>query len=101
MVASPEACTLGGPTGLETGPVAPLTSLQYVAQGSFTGDLVPARTQLTLTEDALSVTRSVWRRPATPAGPSSRSDGRAVGVLVATGPGLPLALLGAGLCPTP
>ena len=97
VVASPEACSLGGPTSLDTGPVAPLTSLQYIAQGSFTGDLVPARTQLTLTEDALSITSLGLASPGDSGRPVVRSDGRAVGVLVATGPGLPLALLGAGL----
>ncbi|MEA2704433.1 MAG: hypothetical protein QOD63_2378 [Actinomycetota bacterium] len=95
--ASPEACGFGGPTSLDTGPIPPLTSLHYVAQGSFTGDLAPARTQLTLSEDALSVTSLGLASPGDSGGPVVRADGRAAGILVATGPGLPLALLGAGV----
>ena len=97
MAASPEACSFGGPTSVETGPVGPLTTLNYIAQGTFTGDVLAARTQLTLTEDALSVTSLGLASPGDSGGPVVRADGRAVGVLVATGPGLPLALLGAGL----
>ncbi len=97
VAASPEACSFGGPTSLETGPVGPLTTLNYIAQGTFTGDVLAARTQLTLTEDALSVTSLGLASPGDSGGPVVRADGRAVGVLVATGPGLPLALLGAGL----
>jgi hypothetical protein len=97
VAASPEACGFGGPTRLDTGPIAPLTSLHYVAQGAFTGDLVPARMQLALGEDALSVTSLGLASPGDSGGPVVRADGSAVGILVATGPGLPLALLGAGL----
>lgn len=97
VAASPETCGFGGPTSLDTAPVSPLTSLHYIAQGAFTGDLVPARTQLTLSEDALSVTSLGLASPGDSGGPVVRADGSAVGVLVATGPGLPLALLGAGL----
>ena len=97
VATSPEACGFGGPTSLDAAPVSPLTSLHYIAQGSFTGDLVPARTQLSLTEDALSVTSLGLASPGDSGGPVVRADGRAVGILVATGPGLPLALLGAGL----
>jgi hypothetical protein len=97
VAASPAICGYGGPTHLDTAPVAPVTALHYFAQGAFTGDLVPARALFALGQDALSVTSVGLASPGDSGGPVIRGDGGAVGLLVATGPGLPLSLLGAGL----
>jgi hypothetical protein len=93
--ASPEICRFGGPTGLDVGPIAALTPLHHVGRGTLTGGLVPARTQLTVEGGDIRVVTGVGVASAGDSGsPLVDLDGRAVGVVVATGPSLPLAPTG-------
>ena len=95
VVASPEICRFGGPTGLDVGPIPGLTPLHHVGRGSLTGTLVPARTQLAVEgRDARVLTSLGVASPGDSGSPVVGLDGRAVGVVVATGPTLPLAPTG-------
>ena len=85
---APRSAASAAPPASTPAPSPPLTPLQHVGRGSLTGSLVPARTQLAV-DGERHPGRSpawAWRRPATRAAPSSALDGRAVGVVVATGP---------------
>ncbi|HVF13044.1 MAG TPA: hypothetical protein VM942_00525 [Acidimicrobiales bacterium] len=94
--ASPQVCLFGGPTGLDTGPLPPLSTLQHVGRGSLTGSLAPGRTQLALDSSGTRVLTGLGvASPGDSGSPVVGPDGRAVGVLVATGP--TLALLPTGL----
>ncbi len=91
VAATAEICGFGGPTGLNTGPVAGLTPLQHVGRGTLTGGLVPARTQLAVDGRGDRVLTGLGvASPGDSGSPLLGSDGRAVGVVVATGPTLPL-----------
>ncbi len=93
--ASPEICRFGGPTGMAVGPVPALTPLHHVGRGSLTGSLVPARTQLAVDGDDIRVLTGLGVASAGDSGsPVVSLDGKAVGVVVATGPALPLAPTG-------
>jgi hypothetical protein len=95
VVASPEICRFGGPTGLDAGPIPGLTPLHHVGRGSLTGSLVPARTQLAVEGGDIRVLTGLGvASPGDSGSPVVGLDGRAVGVLVATGPALPLAPTG-------
>jgi hypothetical protein len=95
VAASPEICRFGGPTGLEAGPISALTPLHHVGLGSLTGSLVPARTQLAVEGNDIRVLTGLGvASPGDSGSPVVSLDGRAVGVLVATGPALPLAPTG-------
>ena len=96
VAADPEICRLGGPTGYDPGPLTLLTPLQHVGRGSLTGSLVPARTQLAVDGGGVrALTGLGVASPGDSGSPVVGPDGKAVGVLVATGPVLPL--LPAGL----
>ncbi len=93
--ASPEICRFGGPSGMTVGPVGALTPLHHVGRGSLTGSLVPARTQLTVDGHDVRVLTGLGVASAGDSGsPVVGLDGKAVGILVATGPALPLAPTG-------
>ncbi|MEA2828694.1 MAG: hypothetical protein QOG43_3133 [Actinomycetota bacterium] len=93
--ASPEICRFGGPTGIDVGPIASLTPLHHVGRGTLTGGLVPARTQLAVEGDDIRVVTGLGVASAGDSGsPLVDLDGRAVGLVVATGPALPLAPTG-------
>lgn len=93
--ASPEICRFGGPTGMAIGVIPPLTPLHHVGRGSLTGSLVPARTQLAVDGDDIRVLTGLGVASAGDSGsPVLALDGQAVGVVVATGPALPLAPTG-------
>ena len=89
VVASPEICRFGGPTGLNADPIPVLTPLAHVGHGSLTGSLVPARTQLASDGNDIRVLTGIGvASPGDSGSPVTGADGRAVGVLVATGPTL-------------
>jgi len=91
VIASPDICSFGGPTGLDIGPISSLTPLQHVGRGSVTGSLVPARTQLAIDGGDIRVLTGLGvASPGDSGSPVVGLDGRAVGVVVATGPVLPL-----------
>ncbi len=93
--ASPEICRFGGPTGMDVGPIGPLTPLHHVGRGTLTGGLVPARTQLAVEGGDIRVVTGLGVASAGDSGsPLVDLAGRAVGVVVATGPSLPLAPTG-------
>jgi len=93
--ASPEICRFGGPTGMDAGALPPLTPLHHVGRGSLTGSLVPARTQLVVDGSDIRMVTGLGVASAGDSGsPVLSLDGRAVGVVVATGPALPLAPTG-------
>ena len=95
VVASPEICRFGGPTGIDAAPIPALTPLHYVGRGSVTGSLVPARTQLTVEgDDIRQLTGLGVASPGDSGSPLLGLDGRATGVVVATGAALPLAPTG-------
>ncbi len=95
VAASPEICRFGGPTGVEIGPISALTPLHHVGRGSLTGSLVPARTQLALEGSDIRVLSGLGvASPGDSGSPVLSLDGKAVGVVVATGPALPLAPTG-------
>jgi hypothetical protein len=89
--ADPEICRFGGPTGLAADPLPVLTPLQHVGRGSLTGSLSPARTQLALDSAGTRLLTGLGlASPGDSGSPVVAVDGRAVAVLVATGPVLPL-----------
>lgn len=91
VATSPGICRFGGPTGMAVGPVTALTPLHHVGRGSLTGSLVPARTQLTLDGGDIRVLTGLGVASAGDSGsPVVDLGGRAVGLVVATGPTLPL-----------
>ncbi len=91
VAANPEVCRFGGPTGYDPGPVPLLTPLQHVGRGSLTGTLVPARTQLAVDSGGTRVLTGLGvASPGDSGSPVVGPGGRAVGVLVATGPAIPL-----------
>jgi hypothetical protein len=93
--ASPEICRFGGPTAMDVGPIGPLTPLHHVGRGTLTGGLVPARTQLAVEGGDIRVVTGLGVASAGDSGsPLVDLAGRAVGVVVATGPSLPLAPTG-------
>ncbi|HEX7277059.1 MAG TPA: hypothetical protein VF244_06760 [Acidimicrobiales bacterium] len=93
--ASPEICRFGGPSGMAVGPIPLLTPLHHVGRGSLTGSLVPARTQLAIDGGDVRVLTGLGVASAGDSGsPVVGLDGQAVGVVVATGPALPLAPTG-------
>ena len=93
--ASPEICRFGGPTGMDVGPIGPLSPLHHVGRGTLTGGLVPARTQLAVEGGDIRVVTGLGVASAGDSGsPLVDLAGRAVGVVVATGPSLPLAPTG-------
>ncbi len=93
--ANPEACRFGGPTGMDIGAIPPLTPLNHVGRGSLTGSLVPARTQLAVDGGDIRVLTGLGvASPGDSGSPVLGLDGRAVGVVVATGPSLPFAPTG-------
>jgi hypothetical protein len=92
--ADPQVCQFGGPTGLDVGVVPGLTALQYVGRGTLTGNLAPARTQLALDGDTRFVTGLGVASAGDSGSPLVGVDGRAIGVVVATGPALPFAPTG-------
>ena len=97
VVASPEICRFGGPTGLNADPIPLLTPLSHVGHGSLTGSLAPARTQLASDGNDIRVLTGIGlASPGDSGSPVVGVDGQAVGVLVATGltlPFLPTGLL--------
>ena len=90
VVANPEICRFGGPTGLNADAIPLLTPLSHVGHGSLTGSLAPARTQLASDGNDIRVLTGIGlASPGDSGSPVVGLDGRAVGVLVATGPTLP------------
>jgi len=94
VAANPEICRFGGPIGYDAGPLSLLTPLQHVGRGSLTGSLVPARTQLAVDGGGRVLTGLGVASPGDSGSPVIGPDGKAVGVLVATGSGLPLLPVG-------
>jgi hypothetical protein len=91
VTANPEICRFGGPTGFDTNPLPVLTPLQHVGRGSLTGSFNPARTQLAIDSAGTRLLTGLGlASPGDSGSPVVGVDGRAVGVLVATGPFLPL-----------
>ncbi|MEA2685830.1 MAG: hypothetical protein QOE93_1025 [Actinomycetota bacterium] len=89
VAASPQTCLFGGPTGMDIGPIAALTALEHVGRGTLTGSLVPARTQVAIDGgDIRLLTGLGLASPGDSGSPVLDGDGRAVGVVVATGPSL-------------
>ncbi|MEA2932621.1 MAG: hypothetical protein QOI56_1406, partial [Actinomycetota bacterium] len=95
VAASPEICRFGGPTGFDAGPIPLLTPLQHVGQGSLTGSVLPARTLLAVDGGTRDLVGLGVASPGDSGSPVVGLDGRAVGVVVATGP--TIALLPTGL----
>ena len=80
---------------MEIGAISTLTPLHHVGRGSLTGSLVPARTQLALEGGDIRVLSGLGvASPGDSGSPVLGLDGKAVGVVVATGPALPLAPTG-------
>ena len=89
VIASPEICRFGGPTGLNAAAIPILTPLYHVGHGSLTGSLIPARTQLATDGNDIRVLTGIGlASPGDSGSPVVGLDGRAIGVLVATGPTL-------------
>jgi hypothetical protein len=89
--ANPAICRFGGPTGFAAEALPVLTPLQHVGRGSLTGSFSPARTQLAVDSAGPRLLTGLGLASAGDSGsPVVGVDGRAVGVLVATGPFLPL-----------
>jgi hypothetical protein len=95
--ASPQVCHFGGPTGVnaDTGAVATLGHLDQFGQGRLFGALIPARTQLAVEADPDQILSAGLAAPGDSGSPLMSSDGRAMGVVVATGPAV-LGIVGTG-----
>jgi len=88
--ASPQACHFGGPTGVDNDPIDLLQPLAHVGQGTIVSAALPARTDLALNSD-VNATEAIGVASGGDSGsPVFSSDGRAVGVLVAVAPALPV-----------
>ncbi len=94
--AEPSVCQFGGPTGLDDDPLPLLAGLNHVGQGRLLSNLVPARTQLVLDSDESVIVSVGLAAPGDSGEPLLHADGRAVGVVAATGPAV-LGVAGTGL----
>lgn len=94
--ADPTVCFFGGPTGTDDVPLPPLATLSHVGQGRLLSSLVPARTQVLVDHDSDTIVGLGLAAPGDSGEPLLGPDGRAVGIVAATGPSV-LGLPGTGL----
>ena len=95
--AEPQVCHFGGPTGLAEEPdLALLGRLVQYGQGRLFGQLVPARSELLVASSEEVVLSAGAAAPGDSGSPLLTSDGRAVGIVVGTGPAA-LGLVGTGV----
>lgn len=102
--ASPQVCHFGGPTGLAAEPLLPVGGLLQVGQGVGFRSLLPARTEVAVDADPLLLAAIGLASPGDSGSPLLTTDGRAAGLVVATGPrlggvGLTGVVLGTRLAP--
>ena len=95
--ADPQVCHFGGPTGIAEEPnLNTLGHLVQYGQGRLFGQLVPGRSELVVASNEEVVLSAGAAAPGDSGSPLLTSDGRAVGVVVGTGPAA-LGLVGTGV----
>lgn len=95
--ADPQVCHFGGPTGIAEEPdLNTLGHLVQYGQGRLFGQLVPARSEVVVASNEEVVLSAGAAAPGDSGSPLLTADGRAVGVVVGTGPAA-LGLVGTGV----